>query len=102
MDLWCILDISYGGGVEAIAGLIPIQLHLKKMAERANLRVATLTSTHPTRSLLSGRHVKDAVPHYLSLDSLAPGEAKKVKSTIREIAEALPTLTEEFDPSDVS
>ena len=70
------------------------------MAERANLRVATLTSTHPTRSLLNGRHVKDAVPHYLSLDSLAPGQAKKVKGTIREIAEALPTLTEVFDPSD--
>ena len=34
-------------GVEAIAGLIPLNLHLKKLAERSSLRIASL----PTLSL---------------------------------------------------
>ena len=29
------------GGTEALAGLIPIHLHLRKLADRANLRIAT-------------------------------------------------------------
>jgi len=35
------------GGTEALAGLIPVHLHLRKLADRANLRIATLSDTHP-------------------------------------------------------
>jgi len=41
------------GGTEALAGLIPVHLHLRKLADRANLRIASLSDTHPIRSLLS-------------------------------------------------
>jgi len=41
------------GGTETLAGLIPVHLHLRKLADRANLRIATLSDTHPIRSLLS-------------------------------------------------
>ena len=42
------------GGTEALAGLIPIHLHLRKLADHANLRITTLSDTHPIQSLLHG------------------------------------------------
>ena len=41
------------GGIEALAGLIPIQLHLKKLVKRSCLRTATLPSQHALMFLLS-------------------------------------------------
>ena len=41
------------GGIEALAGLIPIHLHLKKLVKRSCLRAATLPSQHALMSLLS-------------------------------------------------
>ncbi|PPQ94869.1 hypothetical protein CVT25_004733, partial [Psilocybe cyanescens] len=35
------------GGVEALAGLPPINLLLRRLSERADYRFATLTPTHP-------------------------------------------------------
>jgi len=46
------------GGTEALAGLIPIYLHLRKLADHANLRIAILSDTHPIWSLLSEDYVK--------------------------------------------
>jgi len=48
------------GGTEALAGLIPVHLHLRKLADRANLRIATLSDTHPIQSLLSEDYAKQA------------------------------------------
>ena len=59
------------GGTEAIVGLVPFHLHLWKLATQADYRVATLSGTHPTRSLLRGIHVKDAIPHPKSLTKLS-------------------------------
>ena len=39
------------GGIEALAGLIPIHLHLKKLVKRSCLRAATLPSQHALLSL---------------------------------------------------
>jgi len=39
------------GGIEALAGLIPIHLHLKKLAKRSCLRAAMLPSQHTLLSL---------------------------------------------------
>ncbi|KAJ8075959.1 hypothetical protein PM082_021591 [Marasmius tenuissimus] len=86
------------GGVEALAGLIPIHIHLRKLAIRADYRVATLLSTHPTRSLLRGAQVKDATPHPKSLATLTEAVRKKVKGTVMEIDKVSTRLTEEFDP----
>jgi len=55
------------GGIEALAGLIPIHLHLKKLVKRSCLRAATLPSQHALLSLLSARNSKGAHPHPQSL-----------------------------------
>jgi len=50
-------------GIEALAGLIPIHLHLKKLVKRSCLRTATLPFQHALMSLLSAKHFKGAPPH---------------------------------------
>ena len=50
-------------GIEALAGLIPIYLHLKKLAKRFCLRAAILPSQHALLSLLTARNSKSAHPH---------------------------------------
>ena len=55
------------GGIVGLAGLIPIHLHLKKLAKRSCLRAATLPSQHALLSLLSARNSKGAHPHPQSL-----------------------------------
>jgi len=39
------------GGVKSLAGLIPVHLHLQKMAGQANYQAATLSDSHPLQSL---------------------------------------------------
>ncbi|CAA7270660.1 unnamed protein product [Cyclocybe aegerita] len=46
------------GGLEALAGLIPVHLMLKKLAMRAVYRVATLSDTHPLRSMMGEELLK--------------------------------------------
>ena len=58
------------GGTEALAGLIPVHLHLRKLADRAHLRIATLSDTHPIRSLLSADYVKEAEVHPCSVSNI--------------------------------
>jgi len=63
--LW-VLDafhISPTGGIEALAGLIPIQLYLKKLVKQSYLRTATLPSQHTLMSLLSAKHSKGTPPY---------------------------------------
>ena len=49
--------------IEALAGLIPIQLYLKKLVKWSCLWTATLPSQHVLISLLSARNSKDTCPH---------------------------------------
>jgi len=63
--LW-ILDAfrtSPTGRIEALAGLIPIHLYLKKLAMQSCLRATTLPSQHALLSLLSAHNSKSAHPH---------------------------------------
>ncbi|KAF9258716.1 hypothetical protein L218DRAFT_1004637 [Marasmius fiardii PR-910] len=87
------------GGVEALASLIPIDLHLKKMASRANLRVHTLTSTHPTCSLLLWNMAKLALPHPLSFANLPGNTGRKVKGPIADTVRSALEYTEPFNYS---
>ncbi|KAJ8080887.1 hypothetical protein PM082_017722 [Marasmius tenuissimus] len=87
-------------GAEIFGLCKPIfHIHLRKLATRADYRVATLSSTHPTRSLLRGAQVKDATPHPKSLANLTEAVRKKVKGTVMEIDKVSTKLTEEFDPT---
>ncbi|CAA7270653.1 unnamed protein product [Cyclocybe aegerita] len=54
------------GGLEALAGLIPVHLMLKKLATRAVYRVATLSDTHPLRSMM-GEGLSSEPHHMLVL-----------------------------------
>jgi len=65
------------GRIEALAGLIPVHLHLQKMAGCANLRAATLSDTHPLRLILGQDYHKGAQP--------SEAFQQKVKGTVMEI-----------------
>jgi len=86
------------GGIESLAGLIPVHLHLQKMAGRANFWVATLSDTHPLRSILSQDYHKGTQPHPCAISQMSEAFKQKVKGTVMEIDRHLPELTESFEP----
>jgi len=88
------------GGIEALAGLIPIHLHLKKLVKRSCLRTATLPSQHVLMSLLSARNSKGASPHSQSLALLTDAQSTRLKSPLLDTEVALLNLTERFSPLD--
>jgi len=51
------------GRIEALTGLTPVQLHLKKLVKWSCLRTATLPSQHALMSLLSAKHSKGTPSH---------------------------------------
>jgi len=63
------------GRIEALAGLIPIHLHLKKLAKRSYLRAATLLSQHALFSLFSACNSKGTHPHPQSLALLTDAQS---------------------------
>ncbi|CAA7270141.1 unnamed protein product [Cyclocybe aegerita] len=86
------------GGLEALAGLIPIHLVLKKLATHAVYHVATLSDTHLLRSMLGERLLKWAEPHACSATLMTPTMWGRVKSTVMEVDEYVHALTESFKP----
>ncbi|CAA7270835.1 unnamed protein product [Cyclocybe aegerita] len=84
--------------IATYAGLIPVHLMLKKLATRAVYRVATLSDTHPLRSMMGEGLLKRAVPHARSAALMTPAMRGKVKSTVMEVDERVHTLTESFEP----
>ncbi|CAA7270779.1 unnamed protein product [Cyclocybe aegerita] len=86
------------GSLEALAGLIPVHLMLKKLVMRTVYRVATLSDTHPLHSMMGERLLKRAEPHTRSAALVTPAMQGKVKSTIMEVDECVHTLTESFEP----
>ena len=73
------------GGIESLAGLILIHLHLQKMAACANFRAATLSDTHPLRLILSQDHHKGTQPHPFAISQMSEAFKRKVKGTVMEI-----------------
>jgi len=72
-SLWItsIFSTSPTGGIESLAGLIPIHYHLQKMAGCANFRAATLSDTHPMRLNLSQDHHKGVQPHPCAISQMS-------------------------------
>ncbi len=62
LDYWGVPHVPTGG-VQAIAGLLPIHLHIQKLSWRASFRTATLSATHPARSLMGAEYRGDAEEH---------------------------------------
>ncbi|CAA7267604.1 unnamed protein product [Cyclocybe aegerita] len=75
------------GGLEVLAGLIPVHLMLKKLAACAVYRIATLSDTHPLRSMMGERLLKRAELHARSAALITPAMQGKVKSTVMEVDE---------------
>src|SRR5215471_13810262 len=79
------------GGVEALAGLIPVHLHLKKLGERAMFCWATLSPTHPVRSFLRMEgHYQPASISRHAVGSVTVHQQAQTKSAVsQEIAHIL-------------
>ncbi|CAA7264613.1 unnamed protein product [Cyclocybe aegerita] len=60
------------GGLEALAGLIPVHLMLKKLATCAVYHVATLSDTHSLCSMMGEGLLKRAAPHARSAALMTP------------------------------
>jgi hypothetical protein len=86
------------GGVESLAGLPPIGLHLKKLSQRAILRTATLSDTHPLRSLFRGEQAKRAAPMLRAACWASDSRRKKVRDTITQSSGVLEEFTEVLSP----
>jgi len=103
--IW-ILDafqISPFFGIEAIAGLIPIHLHICKLSERAQLRAYLLLDNYILRSLLESKPSLNINPYCFSLDSLTSCQLLIIKGSVinmdnrlNEIFPAFNLLNKEF------
>ncbi|KAF5318585.1 hypothetical protein D9619_010813 [Psilocybe cf. subviscida] len=89
---------SPGGGIEALAGLMPLHMTLAKLSSSSVTRVVSLSDTHPVRSLMSGRHLKRASPHACSIELMTPTLKAKVKGSLMQADTILPTAVENMDP----
>ena len=85
-------------GIEALVGLIPIHLHLRKLVKQSCLRAATLPSQHALMSLLSAKHFKGTPPHPQSLALLNNTQCACLKGLLLDTEASLLNLIECFDP----
>jgi len=85
-------------GIKALAGLIPIHLHLKKLVKQSCLRAAILPSQHVLMSLLSAKHSKGAPSHPQSLALLNNTQCAHLKGPLLDTEASLLKFTEYFDP----
>ncbi|PPQ94942.1 hypothetical protein CVT25_004559 [Psilocybe cyanescens] len=87
------------GGVEALAGLPPINLLLRRLSERADYRFATLTPTHPVRAFLSRFNYGTIAPHpSLSIQTMSEPEIFRTSGTLFESDTNVLALTETLLP----
>ena len=84
--------------IEAIAGLIPIHLHLKKLNGWYHLRYATILPSHAINSLLDKHQNRNQNQHKFSLANLTSKQKSKLKSPIKDISKRLNEIKDEFDP----
>ncbi|PPR07516.1 hypothetical protein CVT26_013545, partial [Gymnopilus dilepis] len=86
------------GGVEALAGLLPIPHLLKRMADRVAARFVTLTKTHPLCALVTEDYHGEAPLHRISLAHLTPRQREKVKGPLVDNTIVCPQISEPIAP----
>ncbi|PPQ95831.1 hypothetical protein CVT25_002003 [Psilocybe cyanescens] len=87
------------GGVEALAGLPPINLLLHRLSERADYRFATLTPTYPVRAFLSRFNCGTIALHpTLSIQTMSEPEIFRTSGTLFESDTNVLALTETLLP----
>src|SRR5215469_16532610 len=77
--LWILgaFQTSPGGAIETIAGILPIQLHIKKLVDRSHLRIRTLRGTYVIKELLNGNYP-------LLLSRLTTRQKAKLKAPLKD------------------
>ncbi|PPQ94329.1 hypothetical protein CVT25_000324 [Psilocybe cyanescens] len=90
---------SLTGGVEALAGLPPINLLLRRLSDQADYRFATLTPTNPVRAFLSRFNCGTIAPHpSLSIQTMSEPEIFCTSGTLFESDTNVLALTETLLP----
>jgi len=90
--------ISPSERVEAIAGLIPINLYLKKLNGCHHLRYVTIHLSHAINTLFDKHQNRNQNQHKFTLANLTNKQISKLKSSIKDISERLNEIKDEFDP----
>jgi hypothetical protein len=82
--------------IEAIAGLMPIHLHLSKLAQRSSVQISTLHQTHALHTFLG--IYANKIQHPLSPSSLTERQADKVSGPLIEVVKHQPAPNETLTP----
>ena len=85
-------------GIEAIVGLIPITLYLKKLNGHHHLHYASIPRNHAVNSLLDSQHAKNVSSHKFALSNLTDKQKTKLKSPISDINNRLSEINDSFIP----
>jgi len=85
-------------GIEAIASLIPITLHLRKLNGRHHLCYASIPPSHAINSLLDSQHAKNQMPHKTATSKLTAKQQANLKSPIKDVNERLNSIRNCFNP----
>jgi len=85
-------------GIKAIAGLIPIHLHLQKLYGCVLLWAHSLLQNHIINSLLEPRNPNSQEPHWLSLDNLMPKQWSSIKGPIVDMDNKFNKVFPSFSP----
>jgi len=89
---------SPSDSIEAIAGLIPITFHMRKLNGKHQLRYSSIPSTHAINSLLDSQHVKNHPLHKTATSKLTDKQRSNLKSPIKDINKYLNSVRECFNP----
>ena len=82
-------QISPSDGIEAIAGLIPITLYIRKLNGRHYLRYGSILSSHAINSLLDLQHAKNHPLYKTATSKLTNNQRSNLKSPIKDVNERL-------------
>ena len=80
---------SPSDGIKAIAGLIPITLHMHKLNGRHHLRYSSIPSLYAINSLLDSQHAKNHPPYKATTSKLTNKQWSSLKSPIKDVNECL-------------
>jgi len=90
---------SPSDGIEAIAGLIPVTLHIHKLNGRHHLRYGTISSSHAINLLLDSQHAKNHPPHRVTTSKLTNKQWANLKSPIKDVNKCLDSIRNCFNPT---
>ena len=88
------------GGIEAIAGLIPIKFHLHKLASRSQLHSATLPKNHLIKTLIKDAPNTYSKPSLHSINSLTDRQKSSIKDHLVDLYNKLHGIFPFFSPLD--